>query len=150
MKRRKKITWKVDENGCWICTSHAPNSEGYPRININKKRIYISRYMYEKYKGEIPEHYDMCHKCDIPMCINPDHLFAGTRQDNVNDCINKNRNVKGEMVITSKLTEKQAYEIKFGYDSLTFKEIASIYGVSYTLISFIKNNKRWKHLKKGA
>jgi len=142
----KEITWEVNENGCWICTSHAPNSEGYPRIGINKKRIYLSRYMYEKYKGEFPKGYDMCHKCDTPMCINPDHLFPGTRKDNVNDCIQKDRNIKGEDCSYAKLTEKQVYDIKYGYDGLMHKEIALIYNVSHGLISMIKNNKRWKHI----
>lgn len=146
-KSTKEIKWEVDENNCWNCISHAPNSNGYPRININKQKSYLSRYMYKKYKGEIPKRYDVCHKCDNPLCINPDHLFVGTRKDNVDDCIQKGRNIKGEDSNLAKLTNEQALEIKFGYKNLMYKEIAKLYDVSPSLISMIKNGKRWKHLK---
>ena len=149
-KPPKEITWENNENGCWICTSHAPNSKGYPRINVNKRRVYLNRHMYQKHKGDIPEGHDVCHKCDNPMCINPDHLFVGTRKDNVQDCIEKERNIRGENSNFAILTEEQVREIKFGYKNLMYKEIASLYNVSPPLISLIKNNKRWKHVKKGA
>lgn len=144
--QKKELKWDVLENGCWICTSHKPNSKGYPRININNKRIYIHRYMYKKYKGEIPEKYDVCHKCDTPMCINPEHLFAGTRQNNVDDMINKKRNIYGEKTHNHILTEEQAKEIKYGLKDMLHKDIAKKYNVCMTLISLIRNNKRWKHI----
>jgi hypothetical protein len=74
----------------------------------------------------------MCHKCDNPLCINPEHLFVGTRKDNVDDCINKGRNVRGEKCNFAKLTEEQAREIKFGYSDLMYKEIAAIFSLQFS------------------
>lgn len=145
----REITWEINENDCWICTSHAPNYYGYPVIKRNGKKIILSRYMHEKYKNKIPENMCVCHKCDIRKCINPDHLFLGTIADNIEDMVKKGRNSKGENRPTAKLSTKQAYKIKFGHNNLLYKEIAKLYNVSIVTIGRIKSNKSWKHLKKG-
>jgi len=140
---RKEIAWEVNENGCWICISHKTN-KGYSMLS--KNRI-ITRVMYEKYKGEIPKGMLVCHKCDTPACINYEHLFLGTDVDNIKDKCNKDRQIKGEKIKSSKLTEKEVKEIKFGYQEKLHREIAEIYKVSQTTITNIKNNKTWKHIK---
>ncbi len=151
---KKEIEWHED-NGCWICTSHHADSSGYP-IGSNGR---LHRIMYEKYKGKIENGLFVCHKCDNPTCINPEHLFLGTNADNFNDMRNKNRHSKGlkhgiklrgEKNGFHKLTEKEAIEIKYGYQEVPYKNIALKYGVCNSTIGAIKRNINWKYLKGDA
>lgn len=65
--------------------------DGYGQIMINKKRQRVHRISYETFKGNIPQGLYMCHTCDTPSCINPDHLFPGTHEENMQDMANKGR-----------------------------------------------------------
>jgi len=143
MAAKKKLAWDVNENGCWICTSHAPGGSGYPRLRDNGKDDKAHRIIYRKYKGEIPKGYDVCHKCDIRVCINPDHLFAGTRKENIQDCVNKGRNSRGENRPLAKLTKEQVIYIKDSIGKITGRECAKIYNVSPQQISRIRNGAEW-------
>lgn len=129
--RNKKIEWKEDENGCYICISHAGDKDGYPRIRDRYKNVGVHRYIYEECFGEIPKGMVIRHKCDNPKCINPEHLELGTHQDNSNDMVNRNRSCKGEKNGKSKLT-KQDYEKILRARELDFteNEIAYIFGVN--------------------
>lgn len=146
--RRKEITWEVDDNGCWNCTSHAPNGDGYPGIKRNGKNMKIHRYMYEKYKGEISDGLHSLHKCDNRMCINPEHLFLGTNADNVADKMAKGRCKpgKGEHHWKSKLTEKDVIKIKTELNHLNRNEIAEMYGVQPSAISKIRAGRTWNKI----
>jgi hypothetical protein len=154
-KNRKEITWEVNENGCWICKSHAFNTKGYPRHRVNGKIKSISHTMYEKYNGEITNGMHVCHRCDNPNCINLEHLFLGTNADNMADRNGKNRQSKGEKhsikcrgenMGTHKLTEEEVREIKYGCNGMLHQEIADKFGVARNTITYIKNNKLWKHI----
>lgn len=129
--RNKKIEWKEDENGCYICTSHARDKDGYPRIRDRYKNVGVHRYIYGECFGEIPKGLVVRHKCDNPKCINPEHLELGTYQDNSNDMVSRNRSCKGEKNGKSKLT-KQDYEKILRARELDFteNEIAYIFGVN--------------------
>jgi len=94
----------------------------------------------------------VCHTCDTPSCINIDHLFLGTNQDNVDDMVRKGRQshhgspgMHGEKHPQSKLTTEQVIRIR-EYKGITNREIAEIYGVSVTNINNIRNYKIWKHV----
>jgi DNA-binding MarR family transcriptional regulator len=88
----------------------------------------------------------VCHKCDNPNCVNPDHLFVGTQADNVHDCIKKNRRSIGEKHWKARLTEAQVKEIRRVYSSRTHTnvEIASMFGVTPSAIGRIVKRKLWK------
>lgn len=82
------------ENGCWQWTgsTRRNNSDSRPKMRYNgKPAVSVYRIMFELRKGVIPTGYFVCHRCDNPLCVNPDHLFIGTVQDNVNDSIAKGR-----------------------------------------------------------
>lgn len=138
-----------NENGCWEWVGGKSN-KGYGNMCIGggvKKQTHRISYTY--FKGNIPSGLIICHKCDNPSCVNPDHLFAGTNSDNAIDCVNKGRrpkNVvpKGEENINSKLTEESVREIRMS--TLKYENLAKQYGVSICIISKVKNRKYWTHV----
>ena len=82
---------KVEKtNTCWIWTG-SKNNMGYPRININGRVELAHRVSYRIIKGTIPEGLRVLHKCDTPLCVNPNHLFLGTQKDNMTDMSKKQR-----------------------------------------------------------
>lgn len=80
----------VTETGCWIWLGRW-SSNGYALI----KRKPGHRFMWEMFRGPIPTGMCVCHKCDTPPCINPDHMFIGTHQDNMADMARKGRRRSG-------------------------------------------------------
>ena len=90
------LVWSRDpETGCWNVISHRPNDGGYPRIRRNKKLYRASRHVFEMVYGGIPRNLCVLHSCDNRMCVNPEHLFLGTRTDNQEDMKRKGRAYNG-------------------------------------------------------
>lgn len=79
----------IPEAGCWLWT--ASTAKGYGQIRIGGKSTSTHRAAYEAFKGPIPTGLHVCHRCDTPICINPDHLFLGTPRDNAQDKVAKGR-----------------------------------------------------------
>lgn len=135
------------EDGCWIWTGGArPNAKGtlYGRHwNEYGKSEGSHRFSYRIHKGKIPKGLYVCHTCDNPLCVNPEHLFIGTHKDNMEDMVNKNRSYKGcgEDKGVSKLTNSQANEIR--ESTLSQSKLAKIYGVSQTCIGRIKRGETY-------
>jgi hypothetical protein len=87
------------------------------------------------------------HKCDNPRCINPDHLFIGTRGINNSDCKAKGRTAKGEINGGCKLTTQQIVEIQASHASgVKQRRIAKDFNVSTASVCLIVNGKRWSHV----
>jgi hypothetical protein len=89
MKERLLSKIEKNEHGCWIWTGAIRN--GYGCLKVNRKTIDAHRLSYKVFKGPIKEGLLVCHTCDTPSCINPDHLFIGTPKDNFNDALKKGR-----------------------------------------------------------
>jgi hypothetical protein len=141
----KQITWSVNENGCWICTSHKAGKSGYPRTSFNGNK-FVSWVMYKKYKGKIKKGLCVLHTCDNRLCINPSHLWLGTIRDNNIDMHDKGRAnpSRGEKVWCSKLTERDIKKIRSSIKTNIF--LGKVFGVCSSGISRIKNKKIWKHV----
>lgn len=128
--------------GCWNWTGSLASKTDplrkYGRITVKDeatrkyKTIGAHRFSYKAYNGDIPDGLFICHKCDNPQCVNPDHLFAGTRQDNVDDRERKGRNkiMYGEKQGIAKITNVQADEIRAMYakGGISMRKIARIFG----------------------
>ena len=81
----------VQPNGCWLWTK-GKNSRGYGNFWKSGTHRPARRVAYEALTGPIPAGPDVCHHCDNPPCVNPDHLRTGTRSDNMQDCVERGRN----------------------------------------------------------
>jgi hypothetical protein len=135
-----KIDWNTD---CWNWTAYKMKS-GYGTINLDGKPKYAHRVSYEFFKEQDPSGLCVCHHCDNPSCINPEHLFLGTNADNAADRNSKGRQTKGTSHPACKLTEAQVLEIRAS--AATQKSLASKYGVAQSQISKIKSRKLWPHI----
>ena len=133
------------KNGCWIWNT--TKIKKYPQWWFDNKQVYVHRWSYEYFNGPIPQGYDVCHHCDNPCCVNPKHLFVGTRQDNINDMVSKNRQCRGSQKPTAKLNENDVIAIR-NYPSYygSNRKLAKKYQVSVGTIEQIKSNKTWRHI----
>lgn len=146
---RFNLKYRKDDSGCWIWTASVAG-KGYGQIKLpgQRKQIYAHRLSYMIHKGEDPGKKHICHTCDNPRCVNPEHLFIGTSQDNHDDMKAKGRHTFGEKSATVKLTEKQVEQIM---DMLKANvpqtRIAKAFNVHQTTISKIHRKERWQHIK---
>jgi len=84
----------VTETGCWLWEKAGNGRYGdFQLSKINGKRLRMSahRFSYELHYGPIPKGMSVLHKCDVTMCVNPDHLTLGTQDDNMKDMVKKGR-----------------------------------------------------------
>lgn len=81
----------ISITGCWLWTAYR-NKAGYGDFGVRRRVMKAHVFSWEFHNGkEVPRGLDVCHTCDTPSCVNPDHLFVGTRTDNMRDCASKGR-----------------------------------------------------------
>lgn len=137
-------------NQCWEWTALKDN-KGYGLLRVKDKNIYAHRI--SAYLANMPiENKFVCHHCDNPSCVNPNHLFVGTLQDNVKDMIIKNRQAYNESHGMTNLTLEDVLFIKNSYIpgyKNKFKgnclELAKKYNVTDQTIRNIVKGKTWKY-----
>ena len=81
VERFFKFVQKTDD--CWQWAG--ATQKGYGRFYAGNRMVLAHRFSYELAKGPIPDHLQINHECDNPWCVNPDHLYAGTQQHNMDD-----------------------------------------------------------------
>lgn len=135
-------------NGCWYWLGYCQSS-GYGQVYTEGKRTLAHRLSWMAHRGAIPVGLLVCHHCDTPACVNPDHLFLGTYRDNSNDCMAKGRMTfkkpDADFSFTRKkrvykLTDSQVVYIRQSKERL--KELARMFDVSITCISLVRRGKR--------
>jgi hypothetical protein len=154
---RRRLMVKVTQRttGCWEWTA-ARDSKGYGRTYFHPLRKYFAahRAMWIAEYGPIRPGLLVCHRCDNPPCINPEHLFLGTPADNTKDMMQKGRHrkrayyPKGSDHAMAKLDEvgvRKLYELH--RRGIVRKEIALIMGVSPSTVKAIVTGRLWTHLK---
>lgn len=135
-------------SGCWFWMN-AIAWNGYGVVNVGGRSTRAHRLSYEVFHNvKLPSSIDVCHLCDIRCCVNPEHLFAGSRSDNMSDCSKKGRiklpGLKGEALPQSVLTESQVIEIRRSAKSQ--RALGREYGVHKGTIAHIIHRKTWKHI----
>lgn len=123
--------------GCWIWV-RSKGPHGYGTTQRGTIRQLAHRLSYECFKGEVPAGLFVCHRCDVKLCINPDHLFLGTGSDNMQDCARKGRNSR-------KLTDEEVVQIRCVV-GVSRMHLGRLYGVSDTMIRVIQRGEWWRHL----
>ena len=134
-----------DPDDCWPWKAGI-GSSNCGQFFDGKKNFIASRFAYEITKGPLVN--EACHTCDNRPCCNPNHLFDGTQNDNIQDAVRKDRMAKGENHGRAKLTENQVLQIRQEYIPrvVTLKQLARKYGVCFARISNIIRRKNWKHI----
>ncbi len=136
-------------NSCleWMGTL---KNNGYGQFKkLNKKWFHAHRLSYELFIGQIPEDICVLHKCDNRKCVNPEHLWLGTKKDNTQDMIKKNRKIiiplKGERNGRAKLKENDIILIRKLYsEEMNCTQLSKIYNVAISTIDRIVRNKSWR------
>ena len=131
-------------SGCWIW-ERLGDVGGYGRGKYRGRRALAHRLAWESKHGAIRPGLDVCHKCDTPLCVNPDHLFLGTHTENTRDMVSKGRRTaaRGEAAGMAKLTREQ---VRFAVESpLPGAWVARQLRVGRALVSKIRRGQCWRH-----
>lgn len=163
------LAWRLSEkitsspSGCWEWQG-AVNVKGYGVLYMknydwSERVVSVHRLVYRLCVAVLPEGVCVCHSCDNPKCVRPDHLFLGTLEDNVADKVSKNRqargssvrtnhsHLKGTAVVTAKLNDKSVMDIRRrAAEGESGRSIAKRFNVSPVTVSSIVLGRSWKHL----
>ena len=146
---------KVDMSGgpdaCWLWTG-SRGTDGYGQFTVGGRTARLRgahRFSYTLAHGPIPEGHFVCHSCDVRACVNPAHLWAGTRYENIADRDAKGRVRHGSPHPRAKLTEDDVRAIRYLRETtgLTYAQLAVRYGVDHTSIYAVVKRKKWKHVR---
>ena len=142
--KKKSFEFIVDENGCFVCTSHTTKNKNQPAITSKKGiKMSVPRYIYEECFGLIPKGQVVRHKCDNGSCLNPEHMELGTQIENIQDMVERGRSIHGERNHFSKLKLEEVEQIKSFKGKKPKAEVAREFNVSGSQIYRIWNGDNW-------
>jgi hypothetical protein len=133
---------------CWLWEGTLNRKYGAFRRFINDKWVMYKahRFAYEYFNGDIPKGLQVCHSCDNPRCVNPNHLWIGTAKENAEDMIKKGRKTIGIKKTGENLNKSIANEIRevFKQGGKKYPEIAKMFNTSTSQVCRVINNQIWK------
>jgi len=134
----------IRPNGCWEWQL-GKDKGGYGKASANGGTIRAHRLSFSAFVRELGDNEQGLHKCDNPPCCNPEHIYAGTHQNNVDDKVRKGRQIKERQCWKTKLDLQDSVEIKVILSSglVSQTKIGEMYGVSQFAISQIALGKSW-------
>ena len=144
---------RVDEKTkCWNWAGHL-TEKGYGQFGVDGGIVRAHRFSFEALKGEIEPGMNVCHHCDNPSCVNPDHLFLGDQQKNIDDMMSKGRNLGGVTAsrYQGKVDDQVVEKIKelraSGHRNV---DIAKRFGISQSYCSGLARGVDWRPPKKSC
>jgi len=133
-----------DDSGCWLWTGQI-NNMGYGMACYGRRRMAAHRAIYMLFGNELAAGMDLCHRCDNPPCVNPAHMFVGTRADNMQDARRKGRLRTGEASPSAKLTEATVREIRRRHAAgIVQRRIADDLGVTFQTVNSVALRRTWR------
>jgi hypothetical protein len=139
---------KVDRSGdCWLWQA-AKRPAGYGTYYVDRVPMLAHRVAWELTYGPIPHRLFVCHSCDVPSCVRPEHLFLGSARANAMDAGRKGRLVAGERRPVAKLTAASVRAIRERYASggVSQQDLATEYGVTQSIVWRVIRGKAWRHV----
>jgi hypothetical protein len=166
VERIEERFWsKVEKtDGCWLWVAGVRRPDKpYGVFYDGKRQVTAHRWIFQHLHGALPVDVHVCHRCDNPRCVRPDHLFAGSSFDNMSDCSKKGRNgmqrhpdkssiksigrAVGSSVSSAKLIETDVVRIKkLRALGVSTRDVADVYGMSIRAVNKITQGKSWKHV----
>jgi hypothetical protein len=131
-------------DGCWLWTA-GKTGVGYGTFIIDGKSVGAHRHSYALHYGPIPPGMLVCHRCDNPLCVRPDHLFLGSHLDNMRDMAAKGRKVtrRGDESPLAKLSDAEVREVRsLVEDGFRQADVARHYSISQAMVSHIVTGRR--------
>lgn len=153
----KRFWGKVTKTeGCWEWAASSSRG-GYGAFGVGKKVLRATRVSYAIHFGNFPSQLDVCHTCDNPCCVRPDHLFLGTHTENMQDMVKKGRyseekrnpkRKRGVEFWSAKLDPHKVLAIRREYipGVVSQRFLAKKYGVTKNAVALLLSGVTWKHL----
>jgi hypothetical protein len=148
IKDRIRERVAINERGCWIWQGPL-FKDGYGGIGIRRTTKRAHRVSYTEFCGPIPAGLWVLHRCDVPACVNPDHLFLGTARDNTQDMLAKGRrgDLNGENHPRARHTERFVWAMRrLVNHGVPIVELASMYGLTYGAVHGLVRGRSWKNV----
>lgn len=131
-ERSTPVPW----TGCWLW-EQGLDTRGYGAAKVKRRAAKAHRVSYEAFVGPIPDGAFVLHRCDVKACVNPDHLYAGTHAENMDDLS------RGRYHPKRKLTSEQVRAMRAS--TMTISELAEAHGMSRSTIWKVLRGVTYRH-----
>lgn len=150
MDLRSRFLRKINKTEtCWLWTGAVANGYGTIR-NERQVQENANRVSFRLFHGPIPQGMHILHSCDVKLCVNPNHLSAGTRVQNIQEALERGlmHPARGEQSGRSKLTESMVLAIR--KDTRSSSCIARELGLGINTVDYARKGRTWKHVLGGV